>query len=317
MSQGDSRETRLPVAIPVERSHKRLTSNLLLWTAATIWGFSFVAQRVGMRHVGPFTFNGIRFLLGALSLLPLALVVKRARHFSFREQMTGCAVVGLALFCGSTLQQVGIIYTTAGKAGFITGLYVVLVPLFGLFLGHRSSRFLWSGSLLAAVGLFLLSVTETWTIQRGDLLVLAGAVFWALHILAIDHFSKRIDSLVMAVMQFFICGSLSSLVALQIESTHLSAVLAAAVPILYGGLLTTGVAFTLQIFGQKHAHPAAASIIMSMESPIAAFGGWWLLRESFTTQGLLGCILMLGGMVISQLPSANSTPPGAAVSSSS
>jgi drug/metabolite transporter (DMT)-like permease len=305
------------VSIPVDQKRQRLTSNLLLWTAATIWGFAFVAQRVGMRHVGPFTFIGVRFLIGALSLAPLLLTVKRERHSSWRGQVAGCAIVGLVLFCGATLQQVGLIYTTAGKAGFITGLYVVLVPLFGLLLGHSSSKFLWAGSLLAAVGLFLLSATETWTIQGGDLLVLAGAAFWALHILSIAYFSRRIDGLVIAVAQFFICGSLSLVVAFAVESPSLPAVLEAAVPILYGGLLASGVAFTMQIYGQKHAHPAAASIIMVMESPIAAFGGWLVLGESFSTRGLLGCVLMLGGMIVSQLPSANSTPPGGAVSSGS
>lgn len=277
--------------------------NMLLLVTATIWGFSFIAQRLGMTHVGPFTFNGIRFLIGAAFLVPLLFVIPRSIPVRWRFALPRTLLIGGILFCASSLQQIGIMTTTAGKAGFITGLYVVLVPLLGLFLHHKTSGIVWIGAILAVVGLFLLSVTGNYTVEKGDLLVLVSALFWALHILAIDRFAQRIDGLIIAVMQFFFCGAVSLGIALYVERMAMPSIMAAAGPILYGGIMTIGIAFTLQIYGQKRAHPAHASIILCMESPIAAFGGWIVLGETLTSRSLVGSILMLAGMVLAQLPS--------------
>ncbi|MBN1980364.1 MAG: DMT family transporter [Chitinivibrionales bacterium] len=287
-------------------AHRQLSANITLLITATIWGFSFTAQRVGMEHLGPFTFNGVRFLLGTFCLLPLLRFTRRNPPIHRKKQIAGCLLIGSILFCATSLQQIGIVNTTAGKAGFITGMYVILVPLFGIALHRYTGRAIWIGSCSALVGLYLLSVTDTLTIQQGDLLVLLSAFFWAFHILAIDRFSQTIDSILIAVIQFFICGIVSIIIAVCTESIHLESVVAASIPILYSGILGIGVAFTLQIFGQRYAHPAYASIILSMESPIAAFGGWMLLGETFSCRDLLGSMLMLAGMIISQVKGKSS-----------
>lgn len=282
-------------------------SNLLLLTAAVIWGFSFVAQRVGMEHVGPFTFNGIRFALGSLSLVPAWLFFRQRRRR--REQavvptasvLAGGAVAGAALFLGASLQQVGIVYTTAGKAGFITGLYVVLVPILGRFLGQRVGPGGWLGAACAAAGLYLLSVRGAFSIDLGDALVFAGAFFWAAHVLIIGWWTTRVDAIKLAALQFAICSVLSLVIAGLFETTTLDAVRAAAVPILYGGVCSVGIAFTLQVLAQRDATPSATAIILSLEAVFAALGGWWLLGETISPRGLVGCALMLAGVLASQL----------------
>jgi len=282
---------------------RNLKSDSLLLLTALIWGFAFVAQRVGMAHVGPFTFNGVRFALGCLVLLPLVL---RARPGSGQARggpglLWGGALAGAALFAGASLQQVGLVYTTAGNAGFITGLYVVIVPLLGLFVGHRTNAGSWLGALLAAAGLYLLSVTEGFAMAFGDLLELAGAVCWAGHVLIIGWLSPRTDSTRLAFVQFAACALLSLLTAALTESVQLDGLVRAALPIFYGGALSVGVAYTLQIVAQRDAHPAHASILLSLEAVFAALGGWLLLGETLRPRGLLGCALMLSGMLLSQL----------------
>ena len=280
-------------------------SNFLLLLTAIIWGFAFVAQRVGMEHVGPFTFNGIRFALGGLSLLPLLYVNRRrnsVRQTDTKALMWGGALAGIALFFGASLQQIGLVYTTAGKAGFITGLYVVLVPLLGLFWKQNTSAETWLGACFAALGLYLLSVTEQFTIAFGDLLELIGAFFWAGHVLLIGWLTRRMDALRIAFVQFITCSILSLLAASLTEaiSLNLNGIAAAALPIAYGGLLSVGVAYTLQVVAQRHAHAAHAAIILSLEAVFAAIGGWLLLRETLSLRGALGCALMLVGMLLSQ-----------------
>lgn len=284
-------------------------ADALLLLTATIWGFAFVAQRVGMEYVGPFTFNGVRFALGSLSLVPLlflmehrdsparALVTRASRRTIF----WGGGLAGLFLFSGASLQQIGLVYTTAGNAGFITGLYVVIVPIMGLFLRQRTHLGTWLGVLLAAVGLYFLSITEELTIAWGDLLVLIGAFFWAAHVLIIGRLSPRMDALKLAITQFAVCALLSLLTALVIETLTWEGLRQAAVPIFYGGLGSVGVAYTLQVVAQKDAHPAHAAIFLSMEAVFAAFGGWWLLNEALTVRAMFGCGLMLFGMLFSQL----------------
>ncbi len=290
-----------------------LKSDTLLLITAAIWGFAFVAQRIGMSYLGPFFFNGTRFALGTLSLLPLLMIKqggKTGDDPSFPpskggrriNDVFGGALAGSALFLGASLQQVGLVYTTAGKAGFITGLYVVLVPLLGFFFGQKNGRGTWVGAILAATGLFLLSVTENFTIALGDLLELIGAFFWATHVLILGWLSPKIYPLKLAFYQFAACSLLSLLTAIITETLSFQALSQAALPILYGGLLSVGVAYTLQVVAQRDTKPAHAAIILSLEAVFAALGGWIILGETLDNRGLIGCALMLAGMLSTQFP---------------
>lgn len=281
-----------------------LQANLLLLLAAMIWGFAFVAQRVGMDYLGPYSFNGIRFALGALSLIPLLLFFKSRQKAAVpsrgkKSWQIGIAA-GLILFIAASLQQIGMLYTTAGKAAFVTCLYIILVPIAGIFLKQRISSSTWVGSALVIIGLYMLCVKEGFSISYGDILELFGAGFWTLHILWIDHFSE-VDSLELAFFQFVTCSLLSLVVALVTETITIAGILGASVPILYGGFCSVGIAYTLQIVGQKEAEPAHAAIILSMETVFAAIGGYFLLGERLTVSELFGCILMMSGMLYSQL----------------
>ena len=281
-------------------------SDALLLITAVIWGLAFVAQRVGMDHVGPFTYNGVRFALGALTLAPLLLAGRRsgfAPPVPLRRAGFICAggALGAVLFVAASLQQVALLYTTAGKAGFITGLYVVVVPILGLFWGQRPSTGTWSGAGLAAAGLYLLSITETLRMEVGDGLVLVSAFFWSLQVLMVAWLSPWTRPVELAFYQFSVCALLSLLTAVLLESFEWASVVAAAVPILYGGVLSVGVAYTLQVVAQRDAHPAHASILMSLEAVFAAIGGWLMLGETLSPRGLVGCALMLTGMIVSQL----------------
>jgi len=283
-----------------------LKSDALLLLTAVIWGFAFAAQRLGMEYVGPFTFNGVRFLLGSLVLVPFVLRAGNLRNgqadeAGFRKTLTGGILAGFALFAGASLQQVGLVYTTAGNAGFITGLYVVIVPVLGLFLRQQTNIGTWIGAVLAAVGLYLLSVTEYLTMAFGDLLELAGAFFWAGHVLIIGWLSPRMNPLRLALVQFATCGLLSLLVAAGFEEMTVAGLRQAAIPILYGGALSVGIAYTLQVVAQRKAHPAHAAILLSLEAVFAAVGGWLVLGETLTPRGLTGCGFMLTGMLLSQL----------------
>ncbi len=286
------------------------TDALLLLTAA-IWGFAFVAQRLGNQHVGPFTYNGVRFALGALSLLPLIALQGRGR----RGQPAAAAaavpapigllaaglLAGPVLFLAANLQQLGMVTTGAGKAGFITGLYVVLVPVSGLLWGQRSGRAHWVGVAFALAGLYLLSVTGRFTIARGDLLVLLSAVCWTAHVQILGWLSPRVDPIRLSALQFAVCAALSLAVALASEPIRLAGLGQALLPILYGGIGSVGVAYTLQVVAQRSAHPAHAAILLSMESVFAVLGGALILAERLSPRGLLGCALMLAGMLLSQL----------------
>jgi drug/metabolite transporter (DMT)-like permease len=287
-----------------------LKSDALLLITAIIWGFAFVAQRIGMDYVGPFTFNGVRFALGALSLLPLLLISREERtaaenilpRLSTRLIVFGGFLVGFLLFMGMSLQQIGLVYTTAGKAGFITSLYVVIVPIMALFLKQPATNpGTWLGAGLAAAGLYFLSISESFTIEIGDLLVFICAFFWAAQVIAIGWLSPKIQSLKLAFGQFVVCSILSLIAAGIVEEINWSALVQASWPILYGGILSSGVAFTFQVMAQRYTHSAHASIIMSLESVFAAIGGWLFLDETFSLRGLIGCILMLSGVLISQL----------------
>jgi drug/metabolite transporter (DMT)-like permease len=279
---------------------------VLLVTAA-IWGFAFVAQRIGMDHVGPFLFNGIRFALGSLALVPVWLVRRRRDGLGtrtagpFPEVLRAGLTAGLVLFCGASLQQVGLVYTTAGKAGFITGLYVVLVPVLGKFFRHRIGAGGWTGALLAATGLYLLSVTEGFRIDPGDSLIVGSAFFWAAHVLMIGRWARRFDVFELAAIQFATCSALSLAAAALVETNTLSGVVDATVPILYSGILSVGVGYTLQVVAQRRVQPTTAAILMSLEAVFAAAGGWLVLGETLSLRGILGCACMLAGVLASQL----------------
>lgn len=283
-------------------------SEAQLLLAAAIWGFAFVAQRVAMEHVGPFTFNAVRFALGSLAVL-LVMRLRRKRRgaasvprpgFGTRDLVLVTLLAGAVLFLGASLQQMGLVYTTAGKAGFITGLYVVIVPILGLAWRQRPGHGVWAGAAVAAIGLFLLSVSERLTISLGDSLVLAAAFFWAGHVLVIGWLTKRIAPLRLACLQFAVCSALSLVAALLLEEIQLGGLLGGAVPILYGGILSVGIAYTLQVVAQRKAPPAYAAIVLSLEAVFAVLGGWMLLSESLTGRQLAGCALMLGGVLLAQ-----------------
>ncbi len=284
--------------------NKRIKANMILLLVAAIWGFAFVAQRVGAGYVGAFTFNGTRFFLGALSLLPL-LYMNRGSHKSIDassgKTIIAGGITGVILFLAASLQQIGLSDTTAGKAGFITGLYIVLVPIFGIFLRHRINLNMWAGALVAVTGLYLLSVTGDFTISKGDLYVLIGAIFWAVHILVIDYYTKSIDALKLSFVQFMTCSLFSLFTAFMFETVTMEGLRLAFVPILYGGICSVGIAYTLQVFGQKYAKPSHAAIVLSMETVFASLGGFLLLNEIMGPRGYSGCALMLTGMIISQI----------------
>ncbi len=285
-----------------------LKSELLLLLAAAIWGFAFVAQRVGMEDVGPFIFNGVRFALGSLALLPFILLSRkrtsadpdtRVRSKGLSVYIAGFAA-GTVLFLAASLQQAGIVYTTAGKAGFITGLYVILVPILGLVVHQKTPRTTWAGAVIAAAGLYLLSFTGGFSIMRGDILVLLSTFFWAVHVLMIGRFTRSIDSLLLACIQFAVCSMFSLVVAFTVERIDIGSLISASVPILYGGLISVGIAYTLQIIAQKKAPPGHSAIILSFETVFAVLGGRLLLSETIPPRGMVGCALMLAGILLSQ-----------------
>lgn len=276
----------------------------LLLLAAAIWGFAFVAQRVGMEHVGPFGFTGVRFALGCLVLTPLLIrrgPPPRTGGPAAPGSLSGGIVAGLVLFAGASFQQVALVYTTAGNAGFITGLYVVLVPLLGIAVGQRTHAGAWIGAGLAAAGLYLLSVADGFTIAAGDLLALIGTVFWAVHVHLIGWLSPRRNPIALAFVQNATCSGLSLAVSAVLEQNSLAAYGAATLPILYGGVLSVGVAYTLQVVAQRRAKPTHAAIILSLEAVFAALGGRIFLGEVVSPRGLVGCSLMFVGMLLSQL----------------
>jgi len=280
-------------------------ANLLLLLTAGIWGFAFVPQQLGANAVGPLTYNALRFGLASLALVALYPLIRRLEpatgSASLRPLVLASCAAGLVLFGGSFFQTAGLQQTSVGKAGFITGLYVVLVPLLGLFWKQRTGLFTWLGVLLAVAGMYLLSVTEDLRILPGDLLVMAGALCWALHVQAVGYFSRRVDPLLLAIGQFIVNTLLSLAAGLAFERSDAAGLAASVVPVLYGGLLSVGVAYTLQVVAQKDTHPAHAALILVLESVFAVLAGWLLLSEQLSARELLGCALMLAGMLLSQL----------------
>ncbi|WP_026884644.1 DMT family transporter [Clostridium akagii] len=286
----------------------KIKSNLILLLVAIIWGFAFVAQREGIKYIGPFTFNGIRFALGSISLIPLMLFNKNMHHsyvnkHGIKRAISSGILAGIILFSASSLQQIGLLGTTAGKAGFITGLYIVLVPILGIILKQYIGINGWLGAIIATIGLYLLCVTDRFSISYYDLLELIGSLLFAIHILLIDRFSLKVDTLKLAFFQFLTCSVLSMAMALFMEKVSLSGIHKSIIPILYGGVFSVGIAYTLQIVGQKNANPSHAAIILSFESVFAVIGGTIILNENLGLKGFLGCAFMFTGMLLSQFRS--------------
>nr|WP_321260301.1 DMT family transporter [uncultured Pseudodesulfovibrio sp.] len=298
---------------------RTLRADILLFITAVIWGLAFVAQRVGMDHVGPLTFNGIRFALGALALVPLILYMQKKHSpktmgVDRKKMFIGGGLLGLALFVGASLQQMGLAgpqlakfgfeATTAGKAGFITGLYVVLVPIFGLFLAQKTGWGTWVGAGLAVVGMYLLSVTSDLSISFGDMLVLVSAVFWAGHVLLVGKLSPgldAVDAIKLSIVQFSACAVLSLIGAVATEEITMTGLIGAAPAIAYGGFLSVGIAYTLQVIAQRDAQPAHAAVLLSLEAVFGVIGGCLMLGEVLSLRAMVGCGLMLAGMLLSQL----------------
>lgn len=278
-----------------------MKSRALLLTTAIIWGLAFVAQRDGMQYVQPFTFNGVRFALGFLVLIPFGIFNRNEPIKTNRRMLVlGGLATSIVLFIAASLQQIGVAYTTAGKAGFITGLYVILVPIVGIVLKHRIGWLTWLSALVGVVGLYLLTVTESFTIEYGDFIVLLGAFFWTAHVHMIAHFASRIGAIRLSLIQIAICSLLSLGTAFAFETVRIDNLLAGAIPILYAGVMSVGIAYTFQVIGQQGTPPTQAALILCLETVFAVLGGWWLLGETLPLRGLMGCGLMFVGMVVSQ-----------------
>ena len=285
---------------------------MLLLITAFIWGSSFVAQSVGMAHVGPFTFQAVRSLLGGAVLLPVIIfgdlvkkkngMCKKNDRGGRRVLLLGGGTCGALLCAASCLQQIGISYTTVGKAGFISSLYILIVPLIGLFCGRSVSPKLWGCIAVSAAGLYFLCVDEGFYISGGDVLVIIGAFFFALHIMAVDRFAARTDSAKLSCIQFFVSGLVSSVPMLLFENPQVGAVFDARWSILYAGALSCGVGYTLQVVGQKYAKPAVASLIMSLESLFAVITAAVFLREYPTLREFAGCLLMFCAIIAAPIP---------------
>ncbi|MEE1086186.1 MAG: DMT family transporter [Schaedlerella sp.] len=289
---------------------KNLKNNILLVLTALIWGCAFVAQSVGVDYVGPFTFNSVRNILGGLALLPVIFVLdrKKADRKKYKKKedkktlILGGVCCGILLAAASSLQQIGLMYTTAGKAGFITALYILIVPLLGIVIGKRAGIKVWIGVALAVAGMYCLCITEGFTIAKGDILVMICAVVFSFHILVIDYFSPKVDGVKMSCIQFWVCGVLCGIPMLLTENPQMEQILAAWLPIAYAGILSCGVAYTLQIVAQKNVDPTVASLLLSLESVFAVLAGAIILHERLSAKEAIGCTLVFVAIMLAQLP---------------
>lgn len=293
---------------------QQIKSSLILLLTATIWGVAFVAQSVGMEYIGPFTFNAIRCVLGGLVLIPVILVLKKKKEIGAENQekedkktlWAGGIACGVILCIASNLQQFGIMEASVGKSGFFTALYIVMIPVIGIFIGKRPGIKLWFCVALAVVGMYLLCMKDgSFTIERADIMLLLCALVFSFHILVVDYFSPKVDGVKMSCIQFFVCGVLSAVGMLFTETPDISNIQVAWLPLLYAGLLSCGVGYTLQIVGQKGINPVIASLIMSLESVISALAGWVILGQVLSPKEILGCVLMFVAIIITQIPIGN------------
>ena len=306
----------------MKKQQTPLKNSLILLLTATIWGIAFVAQSEGGDAVGAFTFNSTRSLIGSLVLIPVIFLLNKitpkdnksesgissgnsssGNIFSRnRTLILGGISCGICFFLASNFQQLGIMYTSVGKAGFITACYIVIVPILGLFIKKKCGPFIWAAVAMALVGLYLLCITDGFSIGKGDILVLICAFLFSLHILIIDYFSPKVDGVKMSCIQFFVCGVLSAIPALIFEHPQLSAFHGAWGAILYAGVMSCGVAYTLQIVGQKNMDPTVASLILSLESCISVLAGWIILGQKLSMREIIGCVVMFAAIVLAQLP---------------
>lgn len=298
----------------MERKNNSRSSSALLVLTAFIWGVAFVAQSEGMNYVGGFTFIGVRYMLGGVVLLPVLALMRRINWEPYRRMsrmerkrrtrtgILGGICCGLCLVTASSLQQFGIAGTTVGKAGFITALYIVLVPLFGIFLHKRVGLNIWVSVALATAGMYLLCITEGFSVGRGDFLVFLCAIGFTFHIMVIDYFSPKADGVLISCVQFFTAGVVGSILMLVLEKPSLEEILEAWLPIGYAGIMSSGVAYTLQIVAQKDLDPTIASLIMSLESVFSLLAGWVLLGQVLSAKELVGCVLVFAAIILAQLP---------------
>lgn len=285
---------------------KMLKADIMLMTTAIIWGSAFAAQIIAMEHIGPFLFNGIRFAIGAIFLIPFIRIFSGLSHSnkSMRKKLFSGLIIGLFLFAGSTLQQIGLKYTSAGNGGFITGLYVIIVPFMSIALGFRPGKNQIISVFIAFIGMYLVSIpkgSNFSSINNGDILVFIGAFFWAMHVIVIGKAAPKMNPVLLSALQFAVCSLLSLTVAALIEPIKLPEISAAAGPLLYSGFLSVGLAYTLQVVAQKDASPTHAVIILTLESVFAAIAGWLVLSESFTGRKVIGCVIMFAAMIFSQI----------------
>lgn len=297
----------------------QVRNSFLLLLTAIIWGSAFVAQSVGMEHVEPFTFTFTRSIIGGVVLIPVIILLRKTDSAAMRRDSQGKDVAGIkgitkyewlggiccgiALCAASNFQQIGMLHTTVGKAGFITALYVVIVPILGLFLRKRVPALIWFCVVLSVAGLYLLCMPKgAFTLAQGDVLVLICALLFSFHILIIDYFSPKGDGVVISCIQFFVCGILSGIIMLFVENPTFANIMDAKWSILYAGALSSGVAYTLQVVAQKGVNPIVASLILCLESVVAVLAGWIILGDKLTSRELAGCILMFVAIVLAQLP---------------
>jgi len=295
---------------------KALVGNVLLLLTAIIWGTAFAAQRVGMDHIEPFTFGASRYVLATLVLIPIIIFFdgrkKKAPDYvaptpqevqeENRQTLKGGILCGMALFIASSFQQIGIQYTSAGKTAFITALYIVLVPVFGLFLKKKVTWLTWLGVALSAVGLYLLCIKEGFTIEMGDFIVFLCSICFAVHILLCDHFTDKANPLKLSFLQFFVCCILSWIAAFAVETPTIAGIAAAGFAIFYCGVFSAGVGYTLQMVAQKDTDPTIASLLMSLESVFGAVGGYFILHEVLSVKELIGCVVMFAAIIVAQIP---------------
>lgn len=284
-----------------------IKNTMMLLLAAMIWGFAFVAQSTGMNYVGPFTFNAVRSFMGSFVLFPVAFLGKHRFSQMTKEErkelLLSGSICGVLLGTATNLQQIGIMTTSVGKAGFLTALYIVLVPIVGLFLKKKCGKNVWIGVVCSIIGLYLLCMTDNSTgIAIGDLYLLSCAVVFTFHILVIDHFAPKVNGVQMSCIQFLVAGILSSIFMFLSETPSISSIWEAKLPLLYAGVLSSGVAYTLQILGQKNYNPTIAVLILSLESSFSVLGGFLILKETLSMREGVGCILMFIAIILAQLP---------------
>lgn len=293
---------------------KQMISATELLLTAFIWGVAFVAQSVGMDYIGPFTFNCVRSIIGGLVLIPLIWFLRKKDRTERSEKeiksynkytLLGGICCGFFLAVASSFQQFGIMHTTVGKAGFITALYIVIVPILGIFTKKKVSLMVWISCIIAVIGFYLLSISGQVQINKGDILVLICAVLFSFHILVIDYFSPKGDCVAISCIQFFTSGIICGICMLLFENPQIGKILEAYIPILYAGVMSCGVAYTLQIVGQKNMEPTVASLILSLESVFSALAGWVILGQKLSTKELMGCILVFIAVLLAQMPQHN------------